>query len=510
MERFKAWLRNWLGLSIPTPAPTEEPVEVTAEHVARMRHAGKSIVAIDPFEVRKDIHPASVSAGLAMDSALDGAPDAYRTLQGEGEHFIGFPQLAEMATRPEYRRAAETIARHMVRKWITVQAEGDDDKSDRIAELEQEMHALNVRATFQKIAEHDGLFGRSHLFLDFGDWDDRDELKTPIGTGEGAMSEGKVSPKRPLQALKTVEAIWCYPQKYNARDPLAPDWYKPQAWMVMGKEVHCTRLLTFVGREVPDMLKPAYSFGGLSLSQMGRPSVQNWLETRQSVNDIVSAFSVMVVNIDLQEALQGAGEKLFQRIEMFNAQRDNRGLLTIGKEETFTNVSAPLGTLDNLQAQAQEHMASIWGIPIEILNGIQPMGLNASSEGQIRVFYDWIHACQESLFRPHLERVIRFIMLSLWGEIDPDITFTFNDLEGLSDLEKADLQLKKAQTDQAYTDIGAVGADEVRARLAADPDSPYDGLDPDEMPAMPEVGEEPPSPEGAEQKDGWDALKEAA
>ncbi|WP_198327721.1 hypothetical protein [Mesorhizobium sp. WSM1497] len=36
-------------------------------------------------------------------------------------------------------------------------------------------------------------------------------------------------------------------------------------------------------------MKPTYSFGGLSLSQMVKPYVDNWLETRQSVNDIISA-----------------------------------------------------------------------------------------------------------------------------------------------------------------------------------------------------------------------------
>ena len=153
--------------------------------------------------------------------------------------------------------------------------------------------------------------------------------------------------------------------------------------------------------------------------------------------------------------------------------------------------------LDALQGQAQEHMASIWGIPVEILNGIQPMGLNASSEGQIRVFFDWIHSCQEHLFRDHLQTVINFIQLSLFGTVDPDIEFIFNDLEGLSDEETAAMELTKAQTHQIYNDMGAVSAEEVRHSIASDPNSPYDGLDPNDMPTMP--GE----------NDGWDELGRA-
>lgn len=458
---------------------------------------------VDPFKI-EDLHPSATSAGLAMDGALNEVANWGSQSYGQqqimgGDSFPGYPALSIMATIAEYRRAVETVARHMTRRWIKFMSVGDGDKAEKIQKIEAEMKRLGVKPAFQKIAEHDGYFGRSHLFLDFGDWDDREELATDAGTGDDDISKSKCSPERPLKRIKPVEAVWTYPLAYNASDPLAHDWYKPQTWSVMGKGIHVSRLLTFIGREVPDMLKPTYSFGGLSLSQMAKPSVDNWLETRQSVNDIISAFSVMVLKIDLTDVLQGGGQKLFERIELFNAQRDNRGLLTIGTEEDFKNIAAPLSGLDALQAQAQEHMASIWGIPIEILNGIQPMGLNASSEGQIRVFYDWINSCQEHLYRPHLTTVINFIQLSLWGEVDPDITYDFEDLEASNDKEKADIELIKAQTHQYYNDMGAVDAGEVRQTIADDPDSPYHGLSGD-LPQRP--GEEdPPS--------AWSALADS-
>ena len=488
MSKLASWLSRLLPTAetAPAPAPAAPVTRAavpsafdTARVVARVRAAADKA---EPFAIG-EAHPKSARPAdpeLAMDGALTevstwGAQAYDRPIMGP-DAFMGYPALSVMATIAEYRRAVETVARHMTRRWIKFLSVGDDDKADKIKEIEAFMKRLGIETAFQKIAEQDGYFGRSHLFLDFGDWDDRDELAKPIGSGCDDLAGSKCNPGRPLKRVKPVEAVWCYPLAYNASDPLSPDWYRPQTWSVMGKNIHTTRLLTFVGREVPDMLKPTYSFGGLSLSQMAKPSVDNWLETRQSVNDIISAFSVMVLKVDLAEVLQGGGESLFQRIELFNAQRDNRGLLTIGKEEDFKNIAAPLSGLDALQAQAQEHMASIWGIPIEILNGIQPMGLNASSEGQIRVFYDWINSCQEHLFRPHLDTVINFIQLSLWGKVDPEITYEFNDLEGMDDSEQADIALKKAQTHQAYTDMGAVDASEVRKTLVDDPNSIYHGL----------------------------------
>lgn len=450
-----------------------------ASTIAKTR-ASQAKEQSDPFKVNPELHPKSTSAGLAMDSSLGELAAWGHNSCGAGgntEGFIGYAALALLATIAEYRRAAETVARHMTRKWITLQAKGDD-KAQKLTDIEAEMIRLGVRGVFQKMAEQDCYFGRAHLFLDFGDWDDRAEIVKPIGDGQDTTSKAKCNQKRPLKRLAPVEAIWCYPLQYNASDPLAPDWYKPQIWAVNGKQIHASRLLPFVGREVPDLLKPSYSFGGISLSQMGKPSVDNWLETRQSVSDIISAFSVMVLKMkNLGEALNAQGEALFQRTDLFNAQRDNRGLLTIDSEEDFVNVAAPLGTLDNLQAQSQEHMASIWGIPIEILNGIQPMGLNASSEGQIRVFHDWINSCQEHLFRPNLTVVINFIQLSLFGEVDPNITFIFNDLESMDDAEKAEIENKKAMTHQIYNDMQVASTDEVRKAVSADVNSPYHGLD---------------------------------
>jgi hypothetical protein len=62
-----------------------------------------------------------------------------------------------------------------------------------------------------------------------------------------------------------------------------PDFYRPTVWFVMAKKVHASRFLQFCSFPVPDILKPAYLFGGVSLLQMIKPYVDNWLESRQDV-----------------------------------------------------------------------------------------------------------------------------------------------------------------------------------------------------------------------------------
>ena len=103
--------------------------------------------------------------------------------------------------------------------------------------------------------------------------------------------------------------------------------------------------------------------------------------------------------------------------------------------------------------------------------------MNASSEGEIRSFYDWIAAYQEHLFRAHLTTAIDMIQLSEFGDIDPDITFEFKQLWQLDEAGRAAVVKTTADTHDTYVAMGAISPEEVREALASDPDSPYQGLD---------------------------------
>lgn len=430
--------------------------------------------------------------------------------------FPGYPYLAELALREEFRVMSETIADDATREGIDFDVVGEDDKArarkdlageaerqadpderrkrvkaagkaDKIKALKDDQERLELWDKLYAISRDDGFFGRSHLYMDFGvDVESGSpELRTPVGDGRSDATKSKIG-KGKFKELKVIEAVWTYPQAYNANNPLAPGWYSPQKWFVMGQEIHGSRLPTFIGHVVPDLLKPAYSFGGISLSQLAQRYVDIWLQTKQSVADLVHSFSIMVLCCDVSTILEAGGaEALYNRADMFNMIRDNRGLMMINKAtEDFKNVSASLGGLHELQAQAQEHMASIVRIPLVKLLGISPSGLNASSEGEIRSYYDSISAYQKRFFRPNLTKIVNFEQMSLFGDIDPGITIKFEPLWELSDKERGDKQKADADRHQVYVDMGTIDAGEVRHIIVNDKDLPYVDLDPDDVPDL--------------------------
>lgn len=450
---------------------------------------------------------------MAMDSNI-GAISAWATnwfgsAVAEGVTFLGYPYLSELATRAEYRVISETIATEMTREWIEIKATGDEGQvSERIEKLTQFLEDMDVRGAFCKAGLLDGLFGRAHLYLDTGNGDDRDELKLSMGNGRDVISMSKVSKANPLRAVRAIEPVWAYPTRYNSDDPLKDNWYRPDTWFVMGKEVHRSRLLTIVGREVPDLLKPAYSFGGLSLSQMAKPYVDNWLRTRQSVSDLVQSFVVWVIKTNLQGASANDGKEFFDRLDLFNLVRNNQGVMALDKEsEEFQNVQTSLSTLDALQAQTQEHMAAVSRIPLVKLTGISPAGLNATAEPEIRVFYDTIHSMQRANFLAPLRTIIDFAQLSLWDEIDPRITFEFKPLWSLDEKGLAEVKKVEADTAAVYIEAGVITNDEERERVARDPDSSYPGLDLNRE-ILPPGSEEDETGEGGDILDDLSAIVE--
>lgn len=473
-----------------------QPINFDALNRALMEASGPATAA-KQFELPEfppGVRPSQ--KGLAMDDAFGEGQAAFPWATAvlasaiqEGEIFLGYSVLSEMALRPEYRQISASIAEEIVRKWIDFGSKSGGEKSDRISDIKDEMERLGVREIFKKIAEHDGYFGRSHLYIDTGDTDSPDELTTSIGSGRDDASLSKIK-KGSLKGLKVIEPVWIYPLNYNATDPLKPDWYCPQLWQVYGKQVHRTRLLTFVSHEVPDILKPAYAFGGLPRTQMARPYVQNWLRTRQSISDLIHSFSVSGILMDLAQMAAAGGAKLMERLKMFLRMKDIRGLMLLNKDtEEYFNVSTPLGGLPELQSKSQEMICGVSRIPVVKYLGIQPAGLNASSKGELTVWYDYIRSQQESFFRQHLQTVIDFIQLSKWGDVDEDITFDFEPLEEMDPLQAAQIEKTKAETDQIRIDSSVLAPLECRERIASDPDSEYNSIDVEDVPEPPGMGE---------------------
>lgn len=393
-----------------------------------------------------------------------------------GIGFLGYPFLSELAQRQEYRLISQVFAEEMTREWI--EWEITDDKTDekkkkKIKEIEEDFRKFGIKKKFHEAIMLEGLMGIGHLYYNIeGARDDQELLRTPLIFDPRNIKKGQ------FKGLTRVEPVWVYPATYNSIDPLNDNFFRPQSWWVMGKEVHKSRMISMAFREVPDLIKPIYMFGGISMTQLCMPAVQNWLETRSSVNQLIDAFSTMVFATNLGVLMApGMQNSLIARVTMFNNMRNNRGSFVIDKEnEDLKNVSAPLSGLDQLQAQALEHIAALARQPLVKFTGLQPAGLNASSDGEIRTFYDTIAALQD-LLMPALVDCNKVVQINRYGEYDPTISPKFRSLWQLDEAGQRAADKEEADTFEVLTNIGAVDGSEVRQVLSLKTEGVFRGVD---------------------------------
>lgn len=436
---------------------------------------------------------------LALDDGSIMPFYTYCNLNNAGLGFPGYPYLAEKARISEYRAASETTATEMTRKWIKFKTNGDDDRSEQIEQIEKAFLDFKLRRCFKRAQTHDGFFGRGQIYMRIKDQDDDATKKLPLVIDPTGIKKGS------LLGFQVIEPYWVTPYWYNTTDPTDPWFFKPIWWFVLGKQIHASRFMMFVSRELPDLFKPAYNFSGMSLTQLMQVDVEQWISARDSVARIIRNFRANVLMTNMASTLaDDPGQGLSDRVKLFNALSDNDGMMVLDKDtEEYTQVNTALTGLDELQAQAQEHMCAPSHIPLVKLTGVTPSGLNASGEEEMQVWYDYVKAQQENDFGEHIETCSHAIQCHLFGQIYPDIIHEFVDLTELDGEALARVRKSDGENATAYITMGVISPEEERERLASEPTSGYDNLsgpapDPEEVPglAMPEPPKDDESDDG--------------
>jgi hypothetical protein len=185
----------------------------------------------------------------------------------------------------------------------------------------------------------------------------------------------------------------------------------------------------------------------------------------------------VTLSTELQKLLQNPD--LFKaRIQAFITARDNRGMMVIDKgTEELGSQNIPLGSLDKLQAQAQEHMATPGRLPLIKFFGITPTGLNASSEGEFHAWYDYVNGLRRLGFDAHFKRALEIVQMDLYGEVEPDLTYEWLPLFEPTGKEMAEIRKADTERDAELVQNNVVSPDEVRDKLKDDPASGYNGLE---------------------------------
>lgn len=391
---------------------------------------------------------------LAMDSTQYDILNMAASYGTNAAVFLGFPTLATLSQQTEYYNIAQVVADEMVRNWITVKS--DEENNERIKEIEKALIKYDVKRIIHEAVKQDAIFGVGHIFI--GIDDQNPEL--PLVMDKRAIRKGA------RLKLKIIDPTWTYPAMYNATDPLSDNFYKPESWFVMGKTVHQSRIIDIISRPVTDMLKPSYNFAGLSLTQLMMPYVDDWTKMRTNVIKIVRTLRMRALKTDMGSLLQDKRE-FDKRMRLFVQTQDNYGLWAMSNSEEFVHHQTSLSDLSNLLSNYQEQLC----IPARITNlkllGNAPAGLNASGDSELETWHETVSGMQERDIRSAIKEIIKIIQLVIFGDIDDSIYFDFNPLDEVSNKDAAETTKIKVETIAVASDSQIISTEEARLAISA-------------------------------------------
>lgn len=159
------------------------------------------------------------------------------------------------------------------------------------------------------------------------------------------------------------------------------------------------------------------------------------------------------------------GDAVMERLGMQQAMRSAFRVTAIDADgEDYDLRAMPLTGLPELMDRFPERVSAVSGIPLTLLMGRSPGGLNATGESDFQGYYDMVSGrIQEAKIRPALGRLIPMALAAL-GRPSAPWALSFPPLFQLSEHELADLDLKRAQADAIYLDRGVVDAESVAQR----------------------------------------------
>lgn len=405
-------------------------------------------------------------------------------------------------------RIIETVPNEMLRQGYDVVIEGDDKAEQE--ELVARHEELEVSQRLWEALCGERAWGGSAVML--GVVDGQEDLSQPL----------RWETVRSFDWLTTLEPTEVSPVYYYT-DPRSPQFGQAAVYqlnpMAPGPAraegnrvpdpippmtyIHESRLLVFDGIRVSRRQMGAAS-GGWGDSVLTRvwPTLRDFNDCYSAAGVLVQDFAQAVFKIKgLAELLAlNSDEVVKTRMRAVNLSRSTARAILLDAEEEFDRKQTPVSGLPELLDRFQTRLAAAADMPLTLLMGMSPGGLNATGASDIRFFYDRVRAKQEQKLRPALEKITRLIMLANGGEPE-NWSIQFKPLWQPTEAEQVQSRQAQATIDNTYIAAGVLTPEEVaKNRFAGDTYSFDTKIDFEarEMLRLEEEREPPEAPSGTE------------
>jgi phage-related protein (TIGR01555 family) len=337
-------------------------------------------------------------------------------------------------------RVCELLPDEMLRQGFEIQSDDADA-------INNELTRLGAREKLGEALVWSRVYGGAALFLGVDD-------------GQSQALPLKLESVRSLKFLTVLEKRELQPTTYY-RDPLEPQFGQVETYRVSNNEIHESRLLLFHGTRTSKQRRSVNGGWSHSVLQRMYDVMRQFNMSWQSAAHLMTDAAQAVFKLKGLHAQIAANKtsEILQRMELVDMSRSvARAVLLDAEDEDFKRDTYSFSGIPDLLDKFTVRLAAAARMPVSLLMGQAPAGLNATGDSDIRFFYDQVKAAQEHTLRPALERLVTLILAS---KGQPRFTVSFPALWQETEREKAELRKIQAEIDSTYIQQGVLLPEEV-------------------------------------------------
>ncbi len=233
--------------------------------------------------------------------------------------------------------------------------------------------------------------------------------------------------------------------------------------------IHESRLVVFPGQAVDKRhRREHWGWGDSVLSRM-LSSLRDFAGGFDGAAALLQDFSQATFGIDgLAEAMRSNQDDLIlRRVRMVEMARSVLRAVVLDTKETFERKATPVTGMPDLLDRLTNRLAADARMPVTILMGEAPAGLNSTGDSDVRNFYDEVAGWRVPYLTPRLVRLYRMLFAAKQGPArgrEPKVwNIRYGPLWQHTEKEESEIRKNNAEADVAQVQVGVLTPEEVAA-----------------------------------------------
>lgn len=271
--------------------------------------------------------------------------------------------------------------------------------------IQRECERLHVSEHLTDANVYGGLFGGCLLW---------------VGTDDGHDPSTPVTYPGPVRFLEVIDRRYANPEFTRVLDPRCYEIYpiaQTEAWEQLGSRgiarLHRSRVLRFGGVRTDVESRLTLNGWDWSVLQAEIETIKAFQEVFAAARYLIGDASQAVLKLKglLAGLAGGKRDDLITRAQLLDMTRGiaRSIILDADSNESFERHTQTFAGVADMLAMFARRLSAATQIPVTVLMGQAPAGLNATGDSDMRIFYDRVASKRRQKLEPHLLSVLRRI-----------------------------------------------------------------------------------------------------